>query len=630
MTSRLHLFCAALSMSVAVDAIGQECTSRTPVAKAPVIAATLASDSQSIAPIGGHRLVVKFTDDVLARADDHGSLLSLAEADMTDAKRIAGEYGALFTPLILLPQERLAGLQERARRRSGICQPDLAGLLAVKLPEADAARLEQLGDALQTLAVVEFAAIEVLGPPPPTDLPPDTSDMTGLQGYLGADPGLNAEHAWLWAGGTGAGIRVSDCEYAWSPDHEDLNEIDLHLEPGQTIHPDSFAWEFDEHGTSVVGEIVAMDNEYGCKGIAPHAEIHTYPEWTTEEGMRRVTAITHAITNSAEGDVVLLEMQAVGPGGDYGPAELEQPVWVATRTGVDAGVIVIAAAGNGNQDLDSPPYTSYMSWGDSGAILVGAGTSSPDHGKLWFSTHGNRVNVQGWGEFVTTLGYGDLDMVGGAQDQNQYYTAEFAGTSSASPMIAAAAAVLQGINEQVNGTRLSPEEMRELLVQSGRPQGGGGGNIGPFPDLYAAIHGYGACPCGDGDSDGHYAEECTEPLCLLRDDCDNTTSHVYPGHVEECGDGLDNDCDGAIDGADDECSGDDDTVGDDDASDDDTAMPDDDTHGPSTSLGDAEIGAGCSCRQGTRVRSPVLALMLLVALARRRRCPSRRAPPMTR
>ena len=48
-----------------------------------------------------------------------------------------------------------------------------------------------------------------------------------------------------------------------------------------------------------------------------------------------------------------------------------------------------------------------------------------------------RVDLQGWGERVCSTGYGDYELVGG--DSNQAYTADFAGTSSASPLVAGAA-----------------------------------------------------------------------------------------------------------------------------------------------------------------------------------------------
>jgi hypothetical protein len=49
------------------------------------------------------------------------------------------------------------------------------------------------------------------------------------------------------------------------------------------------------------------------------------------------------------------------------------------------------------------------------------------------------------------------------------------------------------------------------------------------------------CICPDVDGDGFTASFCGGS------DCDDTSAAAYPGAVEECNDGLDNDCDGLID-----------------------------------------------------------------------------------
>ncbi len=103
------------------------------------------------------------------------------------------------------------------------------------------------------------------------------------------------------------------------------------------------------------------------------------------------------------------------------------------------------------------------------------------------SSFGTRVNCYGWGRNVVTCGYGFLDAGTGPNDE---YTDLFSGTSSATPIVAGAGAILQGMLEANTGVRLSPQQMRLLLSNpaTGTPQGGGvAGNIGVMPNLRAII-----------------------------------------------------------------------------------------------------------------------------------------------
>jgi hypothetical protein len=121
----------------------------------------------------------------------------------------------------------------------------------------------------------------------------------------------------------------------------------------------------------------------------------------------------------------------------------------------------------------------------------GAGSAGVAHFKVSFSSYGSRVNVQGWGRHVFTLGYGNYHNYGG--DPHQSYTAEFWGTSSATPFIAGSCVALQSYILGQGWTALSSTEMRDLLINTGIPQGSGG-HIGPFPNLRAAIDSLNACP----------------------------------------------------------------------------------------------------------------------------------------
>lgn len=432
------------------------------------------------APTGGYRLTVKLMDEVKGRAIG-GALHSLSGAELSGLQQLVRTEGLSFRPLIDLSEDKVDRLLRRAEQRSGRAQPDLLGMLEVVVPSTDGLGLVRIGEALRVLPQVEWAYIEPLGCAPPTDIAPPTPDLESFQSQLGPDPGLDIVGAWA-LGLDGMGVQLSDCEYAWDYDHEEFNSTNLNPEPGQT--PSASAMVFMDHGTASVGVAAAPVNGYGVTGIASGVTVYTFPELTDEGGSRRVASIVSANASSSPGDIILLEMQTTGPTGYYGPAEMNPAVFTASRTAVDGGVVVVAAAGNGSQDLDSSTYDSYMAMGDSGVILVGASSPDTNHDATNFTTYGSRVDVNAWGYSVHTAGYGDWYEFGG--DIHQRYTSGFSGTSSASASIAGVCALVQERSIQLNGEGLHPLLLRQLLKDTGLPQGAGGA-IGTYPVTSAAV-----------------------------------------------------------------------------------------------------------------------------------------------
>jgi len=149
------------------------------------------------------------------------------------------------------------------------------------------------------------------------------------------------------------------------------------------------------------------------------------------------------------------------------------------------GRIVVEAAGNGEENFDDTNiYGSLFdpSYRFSGAIIVGASNSS--HYPASFTNYGERVDVHAFGTWdVFTLGYGDLFGSG----VNNYYTSSFAGTSSASPIIVGACAILEGVSLANRSMVVAHDELREFLTTYSTPQGASSKHIGPLPDLEGGI-----------------------------------------------------------------------------------------------------------------------------------------------
>ncbi|OQR53405.1 S8 family peptidase [Bacillus sp. CDB3] len=337
------------------------------------------------------------------------------------------------------------------------------------------------------------------------------------QEYLKEAPqGINALYAWNVKGGDGTGATFIDLELGWQLNHEDLlkqNKSKVELMSG--INVGGYAW----HGTSVLGVVSAEDNNKGNIGITPNANVKVISIIRDNGQKNKADAILSAVENSKSGDVLLLELQEKVRDQDdirFLPVEIQPEIFDAIRAGTDKGIIIIEAAGNGNNvnkgnetgnDLDqyidrngkqvlnrqSPDFK------DSGAIFVGAASSTFPHTRLFYSNYGSRVDVYGWGENVGTLGSdpklrgrkeANKNMDWGEFETN-HYRSNFGGTSSASSIIAGAAVSLQGIAKAHGKTPYTPDELRKVLsnpetgTESKNPAQD---KIGVLPDLKAIIN----------------------------------------------------------------------------------------------------------------------------------------------
>lgn len=365
-----------------------------------------------------------------------------------------------------------------------------------------------------------------------TDAQLVTPSLTDLQDYLYDGPGgLNAQAMWN-RGIEGSNVYLIDYEDGLNVAHEDLNLVASNYSSGGNYYyePSCLPGIADcgaqvAHGTAVASILVGRNNDYGMRGFAPEAH------YLYARSSRGTDRFPYDIINAVDGvddpavawdddvdpgSIWLIEV-ALGPTGSGTVAGAANPQqgslpleaipahFHAIEMASAYGVTVVAAAGNGSVSLDDPniyydPTLYNLSNRDSGSVLVGS-SSGVGMAKIESSNCGSPVDLFAWGQGVVSAGYpyaGSLpwnswnnELIPAPQNNqaNKYYISNFGGTSSASAMIAGAAALVQSYVKDELGTRrfLMPAKMKEILAASGDPQTDGGCNIGRQPRLDVAL-----------------------------------------------------------------------------------------------------------------------------------------------
>jgi microbial collagenase len=335
---------------------------------------------------------------------------------------------------------------------------------------------------------VEFAYVQPrLKPAGPLNYA--TNPTWSEQGYLSpAKDGVDAPFAWEISGGEGDGGALVDVEADW------LKHTNL---------PDAVNWtplsgqgsgdsDDQDHGLHTLGIICASENGQDSVGIAPNigsVRLASYVEPDGTINLEDAIAAAADALLGVRGAVILLEVEL-----DYGAFVSEGCVDLlpatrdAIRAAVDAGIVVIEAAGNGGQDLSKSRDANgkyalnprSQRYSDSGAILVGASTDDVPHMRLrgsWASNYGDRVDAYAWGVSVASLG-----VAAGVPGTDQ----DFGGTSAAAAIVGGVAVVIQALAIKYNATPFIPGDLRTLLrdplngTASGSPDAD---LIGVMPDL---------------------------------------------------------------------------------------------------------------------------------------------------
>lgn len=421
-----------------------------------------------------HEMVVKFKSNSTPEVNSNKITFPQTNQPVTSLKN---ELSSLhYTPLF----------DQKAKPTAAGSSKDLSslsGMMTVDISQLNLEEMKQLCIDFEKLNEVEYCSLSPIFSPfgntsesdIPVITPPrsNVSDLYSYQKYFhnSYEHSINAEFAWD-LGLSGKNVTLRDAEWAIDVLHEDFVGADLTTGLAQTKD------DYSNHGTAVMGVLISQDNGWGTRGSVPDAKASFYSENTG-----RTTAIAKMVQDASAGDILILEMQTNGCDSKLSTPDYPSAVWDLVKSATDNDILVVMAAGNGASNLDAACYSSYTARGDNGGIIVGAGNGST-RGKMSFSTYGSAVDLMGWGGSVTTLDYGDA-YNGGTHAK---YTHTFNGTSSATPVVASAMALVQDFAKEKMGRFLKPKEMRTLLISTGQPQLQNLSTpIGPLPDVKAAI-----------------------------------------------------------------------------------------------------------------------------------------------
>ncbi|MFC1521781.1 S8 family peptidase [Elusimicrobiota bacterium] len=288
-------------------------------------------------------------------------------------------------------------------------------------------------------------------PPPVSMFPPDAildplDEPSDSEVQWGVER-VNAPAA--WASNQGAGVKVAIVDTGIDPNHPELKDK---IRGGHNAIDEKQPWADDHfHGTHVAGIVAATLDGKGVVGVAPKAELYAV-KVLTKEGSGSMFGIIGGLMWCIENNIDVINMSL---GAEQGNALFKYAI-DAVR---DAGVVMVAAAGNNSKAVNFPAAYD-------GAIAVSA--LDKDDTIAYFSSRGPEINFIAPGVKILS------SVTGGGFEA-------YSGTSMACPHVAGLAALavaqgargIQGVLGVLNGAAekipgLSASEQGMGVVNAGK------------------------------------------------------------------------------------------------------------------------------------------------------------------
>ncbi len=229
------------------------------------------------------------------------------------------------------------------------------------------------------------------------------------------------------------------------------------------VFSDSDPMDDHGHGTHVAGTIAAALNNLtgapaaaeGVVGVAPHARIRAY-KVCSSDGTCSDFAIQQAIAQAVADGVKVINMS-------LGEAEYSQSLDEAVQDAWNAGVVIVAGAGNNG--TTAPFYPAALS------NVVSVGAFDANHLRASFSNYGNWVDIAAPGNVIMSTYPMAACSNSTTPGDTGCYTWN-SGTSMASPHVAGAAALLWSRSDVTSNSQVV-----DILLNSADPQGVGSARL---------------------------------------------------------------------------------------------------------------------------------------------------------